>query len=113
MKIIKGIKDKFNKNETVIPLTHKPYKPGDPVLEYPKPSYGWFRHAEPELAHLTDDEIEKLLKENSDSINEGYIKAETWDKLVKTLKRTDGSVEVKSLLIEMEHIYTEVEKDYN
>ncbi|WP_213810618.1 hypothetical protein [Jeotgalicoccus sp. WY2] len=109
MKIIKSIKEKFNKNETVIPLS---YKPGDAIPGYPKPSYGWFRHAEPELSHLTDDEIEKLLKENSDSIQEDYIKAEAWDKLVEKLNQNIVNAEAEHMLMEMQRVYVEVEKDY-
>lgn len=100
MKIIKIIKDKFNKNETVVTL---PYKPGDPEHEYPKFGHGVWRHYNPELFHLTDDEIDTLLKENSDMIDAGRHRDEAWEVLYEEAE--DGLKE------RMDKIYKAVEEN--
>lgn len=73
--------------------------------------YGAWKHANPELFHLTDDEIGKLLTENSDSIQDDYIKAEAWDKLIENLEGHDTTY-ARYILKKMDDFYTEVEKDY-
>ena len=51
-------------------------------------NYGLFRHMNLQLSHLSDEEIDELLTNNSDEIDAERIKAEAWDRLLDVLKQS-------------------------